>query len=107
MTSDKLNINFSFMIYVNNCRKPSVIAWLFALSFEISRGSSYHRVHGLFERALASDSTRNSVILWRCYISYEMNVACDPSAARRVYFRAIHACPWYVVDVSFLYYEIK
>ncbi|WOG92273.1 hypothetical protein DCAR_0311536 [Daucus carota subsp. sativus] len=75
-------------------KKPSVIVWLYALSFEISRGSSYHRVHGLFERALASDNTRNSVILWRCYISYEMNVACDPAAARRVYFRAIHACPW-------------
>lgn len=79
----------------DNCqKKPSVIAWLFALSFEISRGSSYHRVHGLFERALASDNSRNSVVLWRCYLSYEMNVACDPSAARRVYFRAIHACPW-------------
>lgn len=83
------------LILDDNCqKKPSVIAWLFALSFEISRGSSYHRVHGLFERALTSDDTRNSVILWRCYISYEMNVACDPSAARKVYFRAIHACPW-------------
>ncbi|EEF34680.1 nuclear exosome regulator NRDE2 isoform X2 [Ricinus communis] len=75
-------------------RKPSVIVWTFALSFEMSRGGSQHRIHGLFERALANESLRKSVILWRMYIAYEIDIAQNPSAARRIFFRAIHACPW-------------
>ncbi|XP_037495827.1 nuclear exosome regulator NRDE2 [Jatropha curcas] len=75
-------------------KKPSVIVWIFALSFEMSRGGSHHRIHGLFERALANESLRKSVILWRIYIAYEINIAHDHSAARRIFFRAIHACPW-------------
>ncbi|KAF2317624.1 hypothetical protein GH714_025820 [Hevea brasiliensis] len=75
-------------------KKPSVIVWIFALSFEMSRGGSHHRIHGLFERALANESLRKSVILWRTYIAYEIDIACNPSAARRIFFRAIHACPW-------------
>ncbi|KAH0976100.1 hypothetical protein GBA52_017999 [Prunus armeniaca] len=75
-------------------KKPSVVVWLFALSFEMSKGGSQHRIRGLFERALASDRFHNSVVLWRCYIAYEMKVVCNPSAARRNFFRAIHACPW-------------
>lgn len=74
---------------------PSVVTWLYSLSFEMSRGGAQHRIRGLFERALENDKLRISVILWRCYIEYEMNMACNPSAARRVFFRAIHACPWY------------
>ncbi|CAK7327938.1 unnamed protein product [Dovyalis caffra] len=81
-----------------NCRenpmKPSVILWLFALSFEMSRGSSQHRIHGLFERALENERLSNSVILWRLYVAYEVDIACNPSAAKRAFFRAIHACPW-------------
>ncbi|KAL2553546.1 hypothetical protein Fot_07165 [Forsythia ovata] len=75
-------------------KTPSVVTWLYALSFEMSRGCSQHRIRGLFERALENDKLRISVILWRCYVEYEMNIACNPSAARRVFFRAIHACPW-------------
>ncbi|XP_021291947.1 protein NRDE2 homolog isoform X2 [Herrania umbratica] len=75
-------------------KKPSVIVWLFALIFEMSRRGSMHRIHGLFERALANDQLHNSVILWRWYISYEINIMRNPSAARRTFFRAIHACPW-------------
>ncbi|MBA0798344.1 hypothetical protein Gohar_008941, partial [Gossypium harknessii] len=74
--------------------KPSVVVWLFALIFEISRSGSLHRIHGLFERALANDKFHNSVILWRLYVAYEINVVHNPSAARRIFFRAIHACPW-------------
>ncbi|XP_050218221.1 uncharacterized protein LOC126668990 isoform X2 [Mercurialis annua] len=75
-------------------RKPSVVVWIFALSFEMSKGGSQHRIHALFERALANDSLCKSVILWRMYVAYEIDVAHNPSAARRVFFRAIHACPW-------------
>ncbi|AES86890.2 putative siRNA-mediated silencing protein NRDE-2 [Medicago truncatula] len=75
-------------------KKPSVVVWLFALSYEMSRGGSIHRIRGLFERAVSNDMLCSSVVLWRCYIGYELNIAHDPSAARRIFFRAIHACPW-------------
>ena len=75
-------------------RKPYVMVWLFAVSYELIRGGSQHRIHGLFERALSNDRLRHSVLLWRCYIAYEIDIASNPSAARRVFFRAIHSCPW-------------
>ncbi|PIN25545.1 hypothetical protein CDL12_01738 [Handroanthus impetiginosus] len=75
-------------------KKPSVITWLYALSFEMSIGGSQHRIRGLFERALEDDKLHNSVILWRSYIEYERSVTYHISAAKRVFFRAIHACPW-------------
>nr|XP_043632283.1 nuclear exosome regulator NRDE2 [Erigeron canadensis] len=75
-------------------KKPSVILCLFALSYETSRGSSHHRVHRIFERALMDNKLRFSVLLWRLYIDYEIHVTCDLPAARRIYFRAIHTCPW-------------
>nr|XP_010917280.1 protein NRDE2 homolog isoform X1 [Elaeis guineensis] len=75
-------------------RNPSVILWLFAFSFELGKAGSQHRIHGLFERALANDKLQKSVLLWRCYLSYEADIAHNPSAARRIFFRAIHACPW-------------
>lgn len=84
-------------IFDNYChKKPSVIVWIFALAFEMSKGGggSANRIHGLFERALVNDGLRSSVVLWRCYIAYEVDIAHDFFAAKRIFFRAIHACPW-------------
>lgn len=81
-------------------RDPSIVALLFALSFEWSKAGSYNRIHSLFERALADDKLQKSVLLWRCYLAYEAEIACNTSAARRVFFRAIHACPWYVSHIN-------
>ncbi|KAH1152400.1 hypothetical protein AAZX31_16G195400 [Glycine max] len=75
-------------------KKPSVVLWLFALSYEMFKGGSHHRIRGLFEKALGNDRLCSSVLLWRCYIMFEMEIAHDPSAARRAFFRAIHSCPW-------------
>ncbi|KAL4578898.1 hypothetical protein LXL04_015029 [Taraxacum kok-saghyz] len=75
-------------------KKPSVSLCLFALSYEISKGSSHHRVHRIFERVLADNMLKSCVLLWRLYLSYEVHVTHDMSAARRIYFRAIHSCPW-------------
>nr|XP_016461934.1 PREDICTED: protein NRDE2 homolog isoform X2 [Nicotiana tabacum] len=75
-------------------KKPSLVAWLFALSFDMSKGGTEHRIRRLFERALENVKLRNSVLIWRSYIAYESDIACNPSAARRAFFRAIHACPW-------------
>ncbi|KAL2629502.1 hypothetical protein R1flu_014188 [Riccia fluitans] len=75
-------------------RNPSTMLWLFALSCELWRPGAGPRIHSLFERALDTRETRQSVLIWRCYLAYELDVASNPDAARRVYFRAIHACPW-------------
>lgn len=75
-------------------KKPSVIAWLFALSYEFGKPGSQHRIHALFERALSDDRLQDSVILWRCYIAYEVHVVCNSTSARRIFYRAINACPW-------------
>lgn len=77
-----------------NQRDPSIIGLLFALSFELCKAGSDNRIHNLFERALTDDKLQKSVLLWRCYLAYEAEIACNASAARRVFFRAIHACPW-------------
>ncbi|XP_065849215.1 uncharacterized protein [Euphorbia lathyris] len=83
------------LVFDDYCqKKPSVSVWIFMLAFEMSRGGSRHRIHGLFERALANENLHNSVILWRLYIAYEIDVEQNPIAARRIFFRAIHACPW-------------
>jgi hypothetical protein len=47
----------------------------------------------LFERALSAKETQQCALLWRAYIGYELSRG-RPEAARRVYLRAIHACPW-------------
>ncbi|CAA0818108.1 Unknown protein [Striga hermonthica] len=75
-------------------KKPSVITLLYALTFELSTGGSQHRIRGLFERALEDDKFHKSVVLWRCFIEFERSVANNITAAKRVFFRAIHACPW-------------
>ncbi|XP_010487670.1 PREDICTED: protein NRDE2 homolog isoform X2 [Camelina sativa] len=89
MTSHRLR-----MMFDDYSRNPSVVVWLFALSYELSKGGASHRIRGLFERAFTQDTLKTSVILWRCYIAYEIDIAHNPSAARRIYFRAINACPW-------------
>lgn len=75
-------------------KHSSPTLWLFALSCELWRAGAGPRVHRLFERGLESKETQHCVLLWRCYLAYEVRVAVNAEAARRVYFRAIHACPW-------------
>ncbi|CAL0322296.1 unnamed protein product [Lupinus luteus] len=89
-TSNKLRWMVDDLCY----KKPSVVLWLFALCYEMSRGGTQHRIRGLFEKALSNDRLCSSVVLWRCYIAYELDIAHDASAARRIFFRAIHSCPW-------------
>ncbi|KAJ7520618.1 hypothetical protein O6H91_19G013800 [Diphasiastrum complanatum] len=73
---------------------PTTLLYIFALSCELWRPGAGPRTHNLFERALESGNTHQSVLIWRCYLAYELQVRHDPDAARRVFFRAIHACPW-------------
>lgn len=50
-------------------------------------------LQALFERALSAKQTQQCALLWRAYIGYELQRG-RPEAARRVFLRAIHACPW-------------
>lgn len=57
-----------------------------------------HRIRSLLERSVSTASknasaTRSKVLLWRVYLAYELALG-RPDSARRVYFRAINACPW-------------
>lgn len=70
-----------------------MVITLFALTFDLAKSGSQHRVRGLFERALADDKMQKSVLIWRCYLAHEFHLGNFP-AARRIFFRAVHACPW-------------
>ncbi len=50
-------------------------------------------VQALFERAVSAKGTQQCALLWRAYIGYECARG-RGEAARRVFLRAIHACPW-------------
>lgn len=78
-------------------RTPSTLLWMFALEMELGspRIGNKSRIRSLFERALETKVTQQSVILWRAYLAYEFHINKNVEGARRVYFRAIHACPWY------------
>ena len=47
----------------------------------------------LFERAVNHRQTRQSPLLWRCYLAYELHRG-RPESARRIMLRAVHACTW-------------
>nr|CAN63561.1 hypothetical protein VITISV_008646 [Vitis vinifera] len=74
------------LIYSASCFSSVCITccYLYLVSrFEVAPSIEFH---GLFERALSNDRLRHSVLLWRCYIAYEIDIASNPSAARRVFF---------------------
>ncbi|XP_024528275.1 protein NRDE2 homolog [Selaginella moellendorffii] len=74
-------------------RKQSSLQWIFALSCEVPSAGATSRVRNVFERALDACGSQHSVLLWRLYVAYEL-AQNNNEGARRVFFRAIHACPW-------------
>lgn len=92
--------NYLIVSYVSipfSCRNPSTLLWMFALATELgSNNGNAARIQCLFERALEMKATQHSVLLWRTYLAYECNIHRNIDNARRIYFRAIHACPWYI-----------
>ncbi|XP_024385096.1 uncharacterized protein [Physcomitrium patens] len=76
-------------------RNPSTLLWSFALATELENiEGNAARIRSLFERALETKATQTSVVLWRAYLAYECKINRNIESARRIYFRAIHACPW-------------
>jgi hypothetical protein len=81
--------------------------WYLALRVEFSSGRAVPasastremerrlapRWRATFERALASHASKATPLLWRCYVGAEIAVG-QLAAARRVFLRAVDACPW-------------
>mmetsp|Transcript_19060 Transcript_19060/g.31227 ORF Transcript_19060/g.31227 Transcript_19060/m.31227 type:complete len:523 (+) Transcript_19060:368-1936(+) len=78
------------------CRGPSAtpIVWEMSIRSEVGRTGVTHRIRALFEKALNSDSKSSGCVgLWRLYMRFELGCK-NPSAAVRIYYRALKACPW-------------
>eukprot|EP00850_Spirogloea_muscicola_P017458 SM000150S01717 [mRNA] locus=s150:236987:240741:+ [translate_table: standard] len=73
-------------------RFPGVEVWSFAIACEAGRAGTHARMRTVLERALRTPHGGACVLLWRAYLSLELRSG--PEAARRIFFRAIHACPW-------------
>ncbi|KAI9808218.1 MAG: hypothetical protein M1825_004675 [Sarcosagium campestre] len=75
----------------------SVIGWAFAIWTEIrfggTAGGNANSVRAVFERALANDSTKSSVLLWTVYVHFSLQ-RLSPADTAAVFFRGMRACPW-------------
>lgn len=69
------------LLWLYIVRKPSVVVWLSALSFEMCRDGSHHRIYGLYERVLGNDMLNISVLHWVLWMEHWH----DPSASRRIF----------------------
>ncbi|CRG90867.1 E3 ubiquitin-protein ligase RNF213 [Talaromyces islandicus] len=94
---------------VSNTNTIPVTSSLLSIFTELSRpiysGSTVHSARAAFEHALSCDTTNitkqspdsfisPSLSLWKLYIYFELYRANNPAAAKRVYYRALRACPW-------------
>lgn len=60
-------------------------------------GSTIHSARAAFERALQPSSSGNatpSPSLWKLYLMFEQHRTKDISAAQKLFYRAMRACPW-------------
>eukprot|EP01116_Phalansterium_solitarium_P021166 TRINITY_DN6492_c0_g1_i1.p2 TRINITY_DN6492_c0_g1~~TRINITY_DN6492_c0_g1_i1.p2 ORF type:complete len:151 (+),score=57.52 TRINITY_DN6492_c0_g1_i1:476-928(+) len=70
------------------------LVWLFAIQAESARqGSSLNRVRALFEKALEFAKCRQCVVLWRLYMTIELQAG-TASAAKAVFYRAVRFAPF-------------
>lgn len=77
----------------------SLLSILTELTRPIYTGSTIHSARAAFERALQPSSSHSgnatpSPSLWKLYIFFELHRAKDQSAAQKLFFRALRACPW-------------
>ncbi|PCG99899.1 RNA-processing protein, HAT helix [Penicillium occitanis (nom. inval.)] len=75
----------------------SLLTILTELIRPVYTGSTIHSARAAFERALqpsSSDNATPSPSLWKLYILFEQHRTKDISAAQKLFFRAVRACPW-------------
>ena len=56
-------------------------------------------VQAVLERSLASKAGQQCGLLWRAALGFELSRG-RPEAARKVFLRGIHACPWSKVSLT-------
>lgn len=82
-------------IIVSCIRDSNVILWLSAIYSELHKYTPYHvnSVRDYFERSTQDTRTRPSILLWKCYIQFEL-MQDNTQKARSLFYRSIRECPW-------------
>ncbi|KAL9542170.1 hypothetical protein MBANPS3_008745 [Mucor bainieri] len=73
----------------------NVMLWLSAIYSELHKYTPYHvnSVRDYFERSTQDTRTRSSILLWKCYIQFEL-MQDNTQKARSLFYRSIRECPW-------------
>ncbi|CAO0790696.1 unnamed protein product [Mucor circinelloides] len=76
-------------------KDSNVILWLSAIYSELHKYTPYHvnSVRDYFERSTQDTRTRSSILLWKCYIQFEL-IQDNVQKARSLFYRSIRECPW-------------
>lgn len=76
-------------------KDSNVILWLSAVYSELHKYTPYHvdSVRDYFERSTQDTRTRSSILLWKCYIQFEL-MQDNTQRARGLFYRSIRECPW-------------
>ncbi|KAI9487708.1 MAG: NRDE-2, necessary for RNA interference-domain-containing protein [Benjaminiella poitrasii] len=76
-------------------KNSNVILWLSAIYNELHKYKPYHAdsVRDFFERSILDTRTRSSIILWKCYIQFELSQN-NLERARSLFYRSVKECPW-------------
>ncbi|KAF1799857.1 NRDE-2, necessary for RNA interference-domain-containing protein [Mucor lusitanicus] len=76
-------------------KDSNVILWLSAIYSELHKYTPYHvnSVRDYFERSTQDTRTRPSILLWKCYIQFEL-MQDNTQKARSLFYRSIRECPW-------------
>ncbi|KAI7908306.1 NRDE-2, necessary for RNA interference-domain-containing protein [Cokeromyces recurvatus] len=76
-------------------KNSNVILWLSAIYNELHKYKPYHvdSVRDYFERSIQDTRTRSSIILWKCYIQFEISQN-NIEKALRLFYRSVRECPW-------------
>ncbi|KAK4511241.1 uncharacterized protein ATC70_012455 [Mucor velutinosus] len=76
-------------------KDSNVILWLSAIYSELHKYTPYHvnSVRDYFERSTQDTRTRSSILLWKCYIQFEL-MQDNTQKARSLFYRSVRECPW-------------
>lgn len=76
-------------------RDSNVILWLSAIYSELHKYTPYHvnSVRDYFDRSTQDTRTKSSILLWKCYIQFEL-LQENMQKARSLFYRSVRECPW-------------
>ncbi|CAO3697494.1 unnamed protein product [Rhizopus microsporus] len=86
-------------------KESNVVLWLSAIYNELHRYKPYQAnlVRDLFERSIQDINTKSSIILWKCYIKFEL-LQRNIERAKGLFYRSLRECPWskelYIIGIE-------